>query len=280
MKKIIIIIILTGMSVSSILLFHQNLSKTYKKVVNEGIERTSNYTKEIINEEDIAHLPDLLQQYLKKVGVIGQERVHSVKIKFEGRMRSNPNDPWFYFTSEQYNFFDQPTRAFYIKSQKMGLPVNGLHLYQNEKAFMKIKLAGVISIIDVDGPEMDQSETVTFLNDICFFAPAVLVDLKDIEWTEIDDNRLQATYKNGSQKIQAELVFNEEGRLVNFKSNDRYEIIGEESHQRTWFTPIEEYDGFGQNTLPKKASTWYERVTGKFCYGEFVTIDVIYNCDK
>lgn len=268
------------MSAYSLFLFNHSVSRTYKKVVKEGIERTSSYKKDIIKEEDISHLPALLQQYLKQAGVIGQERVHNVKIKFKGRMRSNPDDPWLYFTSEQYNFFDQPTRAFYIKSKKMGLPVNGLHLYKNEKAFMKIKLAGLFSIIDVDGPEMDQSETVTFLNDICFFAPAVLVDLKNIEWIKMDHNRLHAIYKNGSQTIQADLVFNEEGRLVNFISNDRYEIVGDESNQRVWFTPVEEYANFGQNTLPKKASAWYERPETEFCYGEFQTTEVIYNCEE
>lgn len=271
---------LTVISAYSLFILSHNLTRTYQKVVNEGVERTSSYKKDVIKAEDISHLPDLLQEYLKLVGVIGQEKVHNVKIKFRGRMRSNPNDPWLYFTSEQYNFFDQPTRAFYIQSKKMGLPVNGLHLYQNEKAYMKIKLAGLINIINVDGPEMDQSETVTFLNDICFFAPAVLVDLKNIQWIELGDNRLKAIYTNGSQTITAELIFNQKGKLINFISHDRYEIIGKESHQRAWFTPVTEYASFGKNTLPKKAGAWYERPDGDFCYGEFETIDIIYNCDQ
>ncbi len=269
---------LTGISIYSLITFGQKLSKTYKNVVKEGIDRTSSYTKDIITEKDILHLPSLLQEYLKLSGVIGQERVHNVKITFKGRMRSNPEDSWFYFTSEQYNFFDQPTRAFYIKAKKAGIPVKGLHLYQNEKAYMKIKLAGLISIIDVDGPEMDQSETVTFLNDICFFAPAVLVDLKNIQWQELDKNRLKAIYTNGSQKISAELFFDKEGRLTNFISNDRYELAGKKSVQRPWFTPITAYAQFGKNTLPQKAGAWYKRHDGDFCYGEFETIDVSYNC--
>lgn len=269
---------LSSISAYSYFLFNPGLSKTYQKVVNEGIERTSTYPKDLITAKDISHLPDLLQKYLYKTGVIGQERVHNVKIEFKGRMRSNPNDPWLYFRSEQYNFFDQPTRAFYIKSKKLGLPVNGLHLYQNEKAFMKIKLAGLINIMDVDGPEMDQSETVTFLNDICFFAPEVIVDLKNIKWQELGEKQLRAIYTNGSQTVCAELSFDEEGNLLHFMSHDRFEITGKESHQRPWFTPVTEYASFGNNKLPKKAGAWYRRPDGKFCYGEFETISVRYNC--
>lgn len=258
-------------------LFGQNIRHTYKNVVKEGLARTSQLSADTITEQDISNLPALFQNYLKMCGVVGQERVNNVKIVFKGRMRSNPDEPWMYFTSEQYNFFDKPTRAFYIKAKKMGIPANGLHLYQEEKAFMKIKLARLLKIIDVDGQEMNQSETVTFLNDICFFAPAVLVDMDNIEWKELNGKQLEATYKTGSQTIKAVLEFNEEGRLINFISNDRYELAGTEAHQRPWFTPVSEYGTFGKNILPKKAGAWYKRPEGDFCYGEFTTVKVSYN---
>lgn len=255
----------------------QNLRRTYKHVVREGLIRTSKLPAHAITEQDLVNLPVLLQHYLKINGFIGQEHINNVKIMFNGRMRSNPNEPWMYFTSEQYNFFDKPTRAFYIKAKKMGIPANGLHLYQDEKAYMKIKLAGLIKIIDVDGQEMNQSETVTFLNDICFFAPAALIDMDNIDWEELDDKQLKATYKTNSQMIVAVLEFNDDGRLINFISNDRYELAGKDVYQRPWFTPVEEYGTFKQYTLPQKAGAWYKRPEGDFCYGEFATMEVLYN---
>lgn len=255
----------------------KSLRNTYRDVVREGLMRTSPLPADRISEKDMDHLPALLQKYLSLVGVPGRERVNNAKIVFSGRMRSDKDKPWMQFTSEQYNFFDKPTRAFYIKAKKMGIPAHGLHLFQNEKAFMKIKLAGLLNIVDVDGPEMDQSETVTFLNDICFFAPAVLVDMQNIRWEETDRHRLRSTYTNASQTISAELVFDDEGRLRNFISNDRYEIAGKEAHLRPWYTPVKEYAVFGNNTLPRKAGAWYERPDEDFCYGEFTTLEVSYN---
>jgi len=275
MKKNIIIMMLLSVSLAN--LTGQNLRKTYRNVIEEGLERSSTSDSNAIVEEDLAHLPALLQHYLKLTGVIGQQRVHNVRIKFKGRMRGNPDEPWMEFTSEQYNFFDQPTRAFYIKAKKMGLPVNGLHLYKDTEAYMKIKLAGLFKIIDVSGAEMNQSETVTFLNDICFFAPAALVDMPDIEWEEIDEHRLRAVYTHGPHTISAILLFNEDGMISNFISDDRFEIVGKESNQRPWFTPVEEYGVYGGKTLPKKAGAWYKRPEGDFCYGEFTTVEVSYN---
>jgi len=65
---------------------------------------------------------------------------------------------------------------------------------------------------------------------------------------------------------------------LNFVSNDRYEIKGKSSIQRPWFTPVEQYGHFGTHTLPQKAGAWYKRSDGDFCYGEFTTVSVIYNC--
>lgn len=277
MKKIGIVMTLILFTFTLSAIFGQNLKRTYRNIIEKGIRRTSELPADTIQKEDLSHLPPLLQNYLENVGVIGQARVNNVKIEFKGRMRSNPGDQWMYFTSEQYNFFDEPTRAFYIRAKKAGLPANGLHLYQDNLAYMKIKLAGLFKIIDADGPEMDRSETVTFLNDMCFFAPAVLVDM-DIVWEELADNRLKATYSNGKHKVSAELVFTEEGQLINFISNDRYEIQGKEAHLRPWFTPVEETGRFGKFRLPSKAGAWYKRPDGDFCYGEFTTINVEYNC--
>ncbi|MDT8308795.1 MAG: hypothetical protein RQ866_04640, partial [Bacteroidales bacterium] len=258
-------------------IFAQNLRRTYRTVFQEGLERTAQLPKDTITKEDMAHLPELLQNYLELSGVTGQERVNNVRIVFHGRMRSNPDDEWMHFKSEQYNFFDSATRAFYIKAKKKGIPANGLHLYRNGKAFMTIKLAGLLKIIDVDGLEMDQSETVTFLNDICFFAPAVLVNHDSISWRVLDSNRLEATYNNGSQTVGATLIFDEAGWLINFISHDRFEIVGTEVNQRTWFTPVEMYGTFGDNTLPRQAGAYYQHPDQDFCYGEFTTVEVDYN---
>lgn len=268
---------MTLISVSVSGVFGQNLRRTYQNVVKEGLVRTSQLARDTITAEDIAHLPSLLQGYLKLTGVIGQESINNAKIIFKGRMRSNPDAPWMNFSSEQYTFFDKSTRAFYIRAKKMGLPVNGLHLYQDEEAFMKIKLAGLFSIINVAGQEMDQSETVTFLNDMCFFAPGVLPGMDNIEWEELNNKQLKATYKTNSRSIDAVLEFDDEGWLVNFISDDRYEIAGKEINKRPWFTPVEEFAFFGQTKLPKKAGAWYQRPDKDFCYGEFTTIDVLYN---
>jgi hypothetical protein len=191
------------------------MKKVYKSEVIAALNRTSSMVPDIIKESDLQHLPSIIKKYLYYTGIVGKEGVLNVKIKFEGRIRSKPEDSWMTFTSEQYNFFDKPTRIFYIKAYKMGIPAKGIHLYKDEKAIMVIKLAGLFKVVDAKGLEMNQGETVTVFNDMCCMAPATLID-KNIQWEIIDSLTVKARYTNGNITITATLFFNEDGRLINF----------------------------------------------------------------
>lgn len=256
------------------------MKKAYRTEVKEGLNRTSSLNPGIITVSDLQHLPPVVRKYLYYAGVVGKEKLFNVRIKFEGRIRSNPEDNWMTFTSEQYNFFDRPTRIFYIKAYKMGIPAKGLHLYKNEKAIMVIRLAGLFKVADAKGLEMNQGETVTVFNDMCCMAPATLID-RNIQWEILDSLTVKATYTNGSIAISANLVFNEKGELINFISNDRFETAdGKIYNNYPWSTPIKEYADLNGMKVASSASTIYHRPDSDFCYGEFVLKEIEYNCKE
>jgi len=256
------------------------MKKIYKNEVTAALKRTSFLNPGIILESDLQHLPSIVKKYLYYSGAVGKERVLNVRIKFEGRIRSKPEDSWMTFISEQYNFFYKPTRIFFIKAYKMGIPAKGIHLYKDEKAIMVIKLAGLFKVVDAKGIEMDQGETVTFFNDMCCMAPATLID-KNIQWETIDSLSVKARYTNGNLTICATLLFNEEGRLLNFISNDRYETSdGKIFKNYPWSTPIKEYKDYRGFRIASSASTIYHRPDNDFCYGEFTMQEIEYNCKE
>jgi hypothetical protein len=256
------------------------MKNRYKKEVIAALERNKNFKTEILQENDIQHLPLIVQKYLRYTGVIGKEKVNNVRFTFKGRLRSKEGDGWMKLKSVQYNFFDNPTRVFYIKALKMGIPAVGIHLYKDEKAIMVIKIAGLFKVVDAKGPEMDQGETVTLLNDMCCMAPATLID-KNIKWETIDDLIVKAIYTNGKITVSAKLFFNEEGQLINFISNDRYETAdGKTYNNYPWKTPIEEYIDVNGIKVPRSAKVIYQHPEGDFCYGEFILKDIKYNCTE
>jgi hypothetical protein len=257
-----------------------NIKKLFKYEVNEGLNRHRSIKSEILTERDLEHLPPIVQKYLRYARVLGKEKVNNLKLNFEGVIRGKPTDNWMKLKAVQYSFFDDPTRIFFIKARKMGIPVIGLHLYKNRIAIMVIKLLGLFKVVDAKGPEMDQGETVTYFNDMCFMAPATLIN-KNIEWKETDDLTVEARFTNGDITIGATLFFKENGELINFISKDRFETAdGKNYYNYPWSTPADEYKEINGYLLVSSAKTIYHRPNEDFCYGEFSLKSIEYNCNK
>jgi hypothetical protein len=254
------------------------MKSQYKNEVRSGLIRTNSLKPGLISENDLDHLPPIVNKYLIQSGVVGTERLVNMRIRFEGRIRSKPEDSWMNFSSEQFNFFDNPTRIFYIKASKMGIPAKVLHLYKDEKASMVVKLFGLIKIVDARGPEMNQGETVTVFNDMCCMAPATLID-KSIQWEIINPLTVKARFTNGKITISATLLFNENGELLNFISNDRFETADGKTYKNyPWSTPVKESKVINGIRVCSSASTIYHRPENDFCYGEFLLKEIEYNC--
>jgi len=166
-----------------VIAFAGNLPTSYKNIfkteVEKGLKRSS--TQEILTNEDINHLPLPVQKYIIYSGVVGKEKVQNFRVVFRGKFKPKPGSDFLDFHAIQYNFFDEPTRAFYIESKMFGIPFDALHLYLGPNATMQVKIASIFKVVDAKGPEMNKSETITLLNDMCFLAPAALID-KNIEW--------------------------------------------------------------------------------------------------
>lgn len=276
LKYVIVVILLGTVSLS----YSQSMKEVYKSEVNAGLKRISSIKPEVIAESDLQHLPPIVKKYLIYAGVVGKEKILNIRFKCKGRIRSKPNDSWMTFNSVQYDFFDQPTRIFFIKARKMGIPAKGIHLYKNETAIMVIKIAGLFKVVDAKGIEMNQGETVTVFNDMCIAAPATLID-KNIKWETIDSLSVKAKYTNGGITISATLNFNEKGELINFISNDRFETAdGKVYKNYPWSTPITEYKDFNGSRIGTKVSTIYHRPDADFCYGEFELEEIEYNCKE
>jgi hypothetical protein len=254
------------------------MKKEYLKLVSEGLLRTTGNKTGKITDEDIKKLPEVVRKYLHYTGTSGSEKVLSFRVTCNGKIRGSEKSGWMTFKSEQYNFFDQPSRFFYIVAKVLGIPAKGLHVYKDETASMVIKLLGIFTITDARGIEMNKAETVTLFNDMCLLAPATLIS-DNITWEEIDDRNVKATFTNKSLRISAILTFNEKGEMVNFISYDRYETVNSTTFRNLpWSTPVSEYGKFGPYRLASKADLIYHRPEGDFCYGKFMINSIEYNC--
>lgn len=240
-----------------------------------GLART--VTSPIVTDADLAPLPEPVQRYLRFTGVVGQPRVQNYRLLFRGRIRSAPDSAWMPFEAEQQSFTDQPTRLFHMRARMFGLPVDVFHRLVDGHATMRVKVFGAIPMADARGPEMDRAETVTLFNDMCLLAPGTLVG-PGIAWQPVDDRSARAQFTHAGQTISAELVFDADGRLTNFFSDDRSQSAPDGTFvQRRFSTPVRDYRAFGPLRLAAHGDARWHLPDGEFTYGEFDLEEIAFN---
>lgn len=253
-----------------------SLQNDFRNDIQTSFEKTTINDNELITAQDLEHLPNPVQNYLRYVGVIGHPKVKSFRAVYKVKMRSKDQD-WFTFTSEQYSFTEDPTRLYFLEARFKGLPTVGYHKYMDEQASMKIKLLGWIPVADEKGEALFKAETVTYFNDLCVMAPGALIDPK-IFWKTINDSVVEATFTNKGVTIKAQLFFNEKGQLVNFISNDRLDI--NENKNYPFSTPLGDYKKIGAFMLPHHGEAVWEYDDGLFTYGKFELKSIEYNVSE
>jgi len=231
----------------------------------------------LVSDADLAHLPAIVQRYLRAAGVVGQPRVRNYRVTMHGRIRSGRDSRWMPFAAEQYNFVDPPARLFYLNASMFGIPVQGYHRYAGSSASMRVKAAALIPVATAEGSQMTQSETVTLFNDMCLMAPATLVD-RAVEWEGVDEHRAKAHFTNTGRTIRAELVFDGEGRLTDFVSDDRYQSSPDGTMKRVrWSTPTAGSRRFGAFRLSSGGEGRWHEANGEYAYIELTIDSVHYN---
>ena len=150
-----------------------------------------------------------------------------------------------------------------------------------------VRAAGVATVVDGRGPEMDRAETVTVLNDLCLLAPAAVVALSRapagspaLAWTPIDDRHARVTYTRGAIAVSATLEVDDRGALVDFVSDDRLRASrdGATFTPMRWSTPVAAPRAFGPVTLAARGEArWHPADAPAFAYAELALVDVVYD---
>ena len=228
----------------------------------------------IIIEDDIIDLPGPVQKYLRYTGVIGKQKITSIRLKQKGSFRQGDR-PWMPFKAEQY-YTTNPPAFIWIADMKAFplLSVRGRDIYYQGKGSMLIKISPFVTIADARGKEIDQGTLLRFLNEIMWFPTAYLNDY--IEWESIDSTSAKVTITYGGVTASAILYFDEEGKLTNFEAR-RYYTEGDRSSLEIWTTPIKEYRDINGMRLPVKGEGVWKLEPGDFPYIKVEITDIEYN---
>lgn len=269
------------LSIRSLIIAFSPFYKVFQSKKSEIFVNQPLKVSEILVEHNIKHLPSCVRKYLAYTGSIGKPIPQNVYIEFDASMYQKQNDKPMKSNSKQYNFYGGDySRLFLMKSSKMGICFQALHIYKDHQASFKVKLAGMLNIVNINGNELTKAETVTFLNDMCFFAPANLVD-KRLAWEELSPLSVKVTLTNSTFTVSAILYFNERGELINFISDDRSALQPDGTMKVVrWSTPVGDYRKFDERWIPTYGKTIWHYPEGEFTYGVFILKKINYNVTK
>ncbi len=195
-----------------------------------------------VTDADLAGLPEPARRYLRWMGVVGRPRDRSFLVRFRGRFK-RPGQPWMPCDAWQFNAAEPVTRLFHMRIDVARvIPMVGRDSYVAGRGAMKGKALGLVTVADGSGPEFDQSELVTFLNDAVLLAPSMLLT-DSTRWTGIDDGSFDITITDEGNTVTARLFVDADGALLDFATEDRWCDLPEGLVQARWTTPI---SGWGE----------------------------------
>jgi hypothetical protein len=248
----------------------------YDREVVRGLARVD--SEVLVTEQDLSRLPSLLQTYLRRAGVVGRPRVRNFRVRFSGAMRPSHGSGWMKIRADQHTFLGpEPARLFLVKASRFGIPFESYHRFAGPTATMQVRVASLFQVVDARGPEMDQSETVTFFNDLCLLAPAALLEA-EVHWEEGPGRTVRGAFRHQGRRVVAVLRFDDQGDLADFLSEDRFQSAdGKVYLCHPWSTPIRAYGTFDGFHLMAEGDALWQEPAGPFPYARFRVEEIAYN---
>lgn len=230
---------------------------------------------EEINFKTVNKLPYQIENYLLYTKT-KEAKVSRFKLSMSGQMRQTVDEAFNEVKVTQETFLSSGSRLFLMEMKYKGLMVRGIHDYNTQYAQMKIKVLDFFTVVNEKNDIMHKAETVTYLNDLCIFAPSSL-KYENVTFKEIDEYTVSVSLTKHGYTVSAELHFDEDYRLVNFVSFDRYMVIDGEYKKTRWETPLTEYKMQGDYYLPYLGSAIWVMEDGNFEYIKLIIDEVTYN---
>jgi hypothetical protein len=229
----------------------------------------------LVTAEMLQNLPEPVQRYLDYTGVVGKPWVDSGHLKQTGRFRQGLERPWMPMTAEQSYTTNPPGFVWNARFKMAGLPLlRARDKYEGGHGHMFGKLAGLFTVFDMRGEELDQGTMLRYLSEMIWFPSAFLGD--NISWKSVDDHTAQVTFSDHGKSVSGLMHFDDKGKLTNFTA-ERYREIDGEFSLDPWSTPIEQYGELAGLKLPVYGQAMWNLPAGDLVYVELQITELQYN---
>jgi hypothetical protein len=229
----------------------------------------------LVTAEMLENLPEQVQRYMAYTGVVGKPWINTVHLQQTGKFRLDLDRPWMPMTAEQWYTTNPPSFVWNARFKLAGLPLlRARDKYEAGHGHMFGKIAGLFTVFDVRGVELDQGTMLRYLNEMMWFPSALLGE--NISWESVDDNTAEVTFTDFGKSVSARMFFDEVGRLINFTAL-RYREVGGAFSLDPWSTPITDYGVHAGLNLPVRGKAVWNLPAGDLLYADLEITWIDYN---
>jgi len=232
-----------------------------------------------VTEADLHGLPDVVQQYLGFMGVVGRPRDWSFRARFVGRFRLRPGLGWMPAEAWQYNSGRDVARIFVMRLRfARVVSMIGRDTYLNGHGRMIGKLFDRFTVADGQGVEFDIGELTTYLNDAVLLAPSMLLD-PSTSWRGVDDRIFDVTLTDAGRSVTGRVFLDDRGAPRDFSTTDRYADLPGRLVRAEWRTPVRCWELVDGRPLPGPMSAVWHLPQGPLPYveGRIVPASIAFN---
>lgn len=229
----------------------------------------------IVESGELQHLPPPVRRWLEASGVVGRERIRTVRLAQRGELRASPEGAWMTACAEQTFCVDPPMFVWRVDAHMMGiLPVSGRDKYADGHGHMLIKAAALVDVVDAADDKIDQGSLLRFLGEMIWFPSAALSPY--LNWEPIDEARAQVTMRDKDLVVSATFTFDVQGRVLGMRAM-RFLGAGAAAKLTPWIATCSAWQRFQGVEVPSRGEVAWELASGEFVYYRWEIIDLDFN---
>jgi len=246
-----------------------------KQVEDAAMEKNEMSEERIVTAEMLQHLPEPIQRYMAFSGVLGKPWIRTARVQQSGMFRRGADQPWMRIAADQHFTTTPPAFVWNAQFKIAGVPfVRVRDSYQAGRGHMHGKMAGLFTIFNAGGEEIDQGSFVRYLGEMMWFPTAFLAP--NVTWQPSDDCSVQVTLTDGGKSVTAQMTFDDQGRPTDFTAQ-RYGDMNGAFTLQTWSVPITEYAVHAGLTIPVRGLVTWKLPSGDVPYYDWQVTQVDYN---
>lgn len=247
-----------------------------QKEVAQILQEISSSENELLNEQDVEHLPAPVKKWLEVSGAIGREKAKTIWLKQEFLMKLKPQQKKWHQASAQQLFSTQnPSFIWAVKLKLLPLLyVSGRDKFINGKGEMQMKLNGIFNLGKETGKKMDEGTLQRYLGEIVWFPSASVSS--HIRWEAVDDYTVKATMNYKGTTGSGVFYFTKDGYLDKFVAL-RYMGNAPDAKRYEWVIEAKEHAQWNGITIPSKLKATWLLETGPWTWCTIEITDIRYN---